>query len=91
MKFSRLSPLTTPPVEKSPAMDLTLQEVLIFGNNNDQVKFSELTLDMFRILQTLEREPQEDASYQAYSLPSRAPSMVNYNFSLKLRLTFNFY
>nr|CAH0100930.1 unnamed protein product [Daphnia galeata] len=71
----RLSPLTTPPVEKCPAMDLTLQEVLIFGNNNDQVKFSELTLDMFRILQTLEREPQEDASYQAYSLPSRAPSM----------------
>lgn len=57
-------------------MDLTLQEVLIIGNNNDQVKFSELTLDMFRILQTLEREPQEDASYQAYSLPSRAPSMV---------------
>ena len=43
-------------MEKSPAMDLTLQEVLIFGNNNDQVKFSELTLDMFRILQTHERE-----------------------------------
>ena len=58
-------------------MDLTLQEVLIIGNNNDQVKFSELTLDMFRILQTLEREPQEDASYQAYSLQTRAPSMVN--------------
>ena len=57
-------------------MDLILQEVLIIGNNNDQVKFSELTLDMFRILQTLEREPQEDASYQAYSLSSRAPSMV---------------
>ena len=57
-------------------MDLTLQEVLIVGNNNDQVKFSELTLDMFRILQTLEREPQEDASYQAYSLPTRTPSMV---------------
>ena len=75
--FYRLSPLTTPPVEKCPAMDLTLQEVLIIGNNNDQVKFSELTLDMFRILQTLEREPQEDASYQAYSLPSRAPSMVD--------------
>ena len=68
--------MTTPPVEKSPAMDLTLQEVLIIGNNNDQVKFSELTLDMFRILQTLEREPQEDASYQVYSLSSRGPPMV---------------
>lgn len=73
----RLSPLTTPPVEKSPAMDLTLQEVLIIGNNNDQVKFSELTLDMFRILQTLEREPQEDASYQVYSLTNRGPPIVN--------------
>ena len=58
-------------------MDLTLQEVLIIGNNNDQVKFSELTLEMFRILQTLEREPQEDASYQAYSMQTRAPSMVH--------------
>lgn len=81
----RLSPLTTPPVERSPAMDLALQEVLIVGNNSDQVKFSELTLDMFRILQTLEREPsqQDDAFHnhhghqppQPYGLPSRAPSL----------------
>jgi hypothetical protein len=33
----RLSPLTTPPVEKSPMMNLTLQEILIVGNCNDQV------------------------------------------------------
>ena len=30
------------------------------GNVADQVKFSELTLDMFRLLQTLEREPQDE-------------------------------
>ena len=71
----RLSPLTTPPVEKNPAMDLTLQEVLIVGNSSDQVKFSELTIDMFRILQTLEREPQEDCA--AYSLTSRVPLLVH--------------
>lgn len=35
----RLSPLTTPPVEKSPIMNLTLQEILIIGNCNDQVVF----------------------------------------------------
>jgi hypothetical protein len=35
----RLSPLTTPPVEKSPMMNLTLQEILIVGNCNDQVMF----------------------------------------------------
>uniref|UniRef100_A0A8C7L7J5 Suppressor of cancer cell invasion n=1 Tax=Oncorhynchus kisutch TaxID=8019 RepID=A0A8C7L7J5_ONCKI len=36
---------------------LTLADALIIGNCNNQVKFSELTIDMFRILQALEREP----------------------------------
>ena len=56
----RLNPLITPPVERSPVMTLSLQEVIIVGNVADQVKFSELTLDMFRMLQTLEREPQDE-------------------------------
>ncbi|XP_077301693.1 protein SCAI [Arctopsyche grandis] len=59
----RLSPLTTPPVERSQVMNLTLQEILIIGSCTDQVKFSELTMDMFRMLQTLEREPQEDYNH----------------------------
>lgn len=33
----RLSPLTTPPVERSTAMSLTLQEILIVGNCCEQV------------------------------------------------------
>ncbi|XP_023697057.1 protein SCAI-like isoform X2 [Paramormyrops kingsleyae] len=36
---------------------LTLADALIIGNCNNQVKFSELTIDMFRMLQALEREP----------------------------------
>lgn len=56
---SRLSPLTTPPCERSPQMTLSLQEILIVGSTCEQAKFSELTMDMFRMLQTLEREPQE--------------------------------
>lgn len=36
---------------------LSLQEILIIGSKLDQVKFSELTIDMFRMLQTFEREP----------------------------------
>lgn len=56
---SRLSPLTTPPCERSPHMTLTLQEILIVGSACEQAKFSELTMDMFRMLQTLEREPNE--------------------------------
>ena len=57
----RLNPLNTPPpLEKLPAVHLSLQEILIVGNVTDQIKFSELTLDMFRMLQALEREPQDD-------------------------------
>lgn len=56
----RLNPLITPPLERSPMMTLTLQEVIIVGNLSEQAKFSELTLDMFRMLQTLEREPQDE-------------------------------
>lgn len=44
-------------------MNLTLQEILIIGSCTDQVKFSELTMDMFRMLQTLEREPQDDYNH----------------------------
>lgn len=54
---SRLS--TTPPCERSPQMTLSLQEILIVGSACEQAKFSELTMDMFRMLQTLEREPTE--------------------------------
>lgn len=45
---SRLSPLTTPPCERSPQMTLSLQEILIVGSAVEQAKFSELTMDMFR-------------------------------------------
>ncbi|GFN94002.1 protein scai-like [Plakobranchus ocellatus] len=72
----RLTPLNTPPLEKGTPVYLTLQEVLIVGNCHEQVKFSELTLDMFRMLQSLEREPQDDLSNQIYDTspaPGRTP------------------
>ncbi|XP_026461155.1 protein SCAI-like [Ctenocephalides felis] len=56
----RLGPLTAPPPlphTERPLMNLTLQEALLVGNRCDQVKFSEITADMYRMLQTLEREP----------------------------------
>lgn len=59
----RLGPQTCPPVERSPPMCLSLQEILIVGNCTDQVKFSELSMDMFRMLQTLEREPRDDPNH----------------------------
>jgi hypothetical protein len=62
-------------VEKSQYMNLTLQEILIVGSASEQVKFSELTMDMFRMIQTLEREPQEDYNhiYDASPAPGRVP------------------
>ncbi|WAR30708.1 SCAI-like protein [Mya arenaria] len=53
-----------------------IEEIIIVGNTHEQVKFSELTLDMFRMLQSLEREPQEDLSNQIYDAspaPGRQP------------------
>lgn len=47
---SRLSPLTTPPCERSPHMTLNLQEIIIVGSACEQAKFSELTMDMFRYI-----------------------------------------
>ncbi|MCL4127006.1 UNVERIFIED_CONTAM: hypothetical protein GTU68_047934, partial [Idotea baltica] len=71
----RLSSHNTPPLEKSSNMNLSLQEILIVGNCTDQVKFSELTIDMFRMLQTLEREPQEDTTviYDTSPAPGKMP------------------
>ncbi|XP_035684793.1 protein SCAI-like [Branchiostoma floridae] len=54
----RLQKDTVPPLEPGTEVRLSLQEVIIVGNRKDQVKFSELTVDMFRMLQTLEREPE---------------------------------
>ncbi|KAL5011620.1 hypothetical protein ScPMuIL_010171 [Solemya velum] len=72
----RLTPINTPPLDKGTPIYLTLQEILIVGNCHEQVKFSELTLDMFRMLQTLEREPQEDLTTQLFDTspaPGRPP------------------
>ncbi|CAF4330548.1 unnamed protein product [Rotaria sp. Silwood2] len=37
----------------------SLEEILVIGNYQDQIKFSELTLDMYRMLQAVERQPVE--------------------------------
>ena len=51
-------------------MDLVHQLLIL------QVKFSELTIDMFRMLQMLEREPQEEAS-QIYDSPNTPGKVLN--------------
>ncbi|PIK40208.1 hypothetical protein BSL78_22956 [Apostichopus japonicus] len=59
---------------------LKLQDALIVGNCHEQVKFSELTLDMYHMLQTLEREPtlSRDTSKEANSEPRRRSNPHKY-------------
>lgn len=51
-----------PPQRPVGPTSFSLQEIIIVGTCEKQVKFSELTLDMFRMLQALEREPEEAPS-----------------------------
>ncbi|XP_026331881.1 protein SCAI [Hyposmocoma kahamanoa] len=83
--FNRLSPNASPPIERSPQTSLILHEALIIGSSSQQVKFSELTMDMFRMLQTLEREipiemqhAYEDSPRQRYLSTPNNPTNKGY-------------
>jgi hypothetical protein len=49
---------------------LKLQEAILVGNYQSQIKFSELTIDMFRLLQSLERVAPVEGS----KIPPPAPT-----------------
>ncbi|XP_061554402.1 protein SCAI isoform X2 [Phycodurus eques] len=74
----RLQEGCVPPLEQGMVVgQLVLADALIIGNSNSQVKFSELTIDMFRMLQALEREPANIAiqtSKQGILEPSEKPA-----------------
>ncbi|KAM3588973.1 hypothetical protein VKS41_001404 [Umbelopsis sp. WA50703] len=53
----RLPAYSKPSKDKDTAPKLRLQEAILVGNYQKQIKFSELTLDMYRMLQSLEKEP----------------------------------
>ncbi|CDS43152.1 conserved hypothetical protein [Echinococcus multilocularis] len=62
---NRLTQFNCPGFEKSIAHSggikpLQLSEIIIIGNCFEQIRFSEITLDMFRILQCVERDPQDN-------------------------------
>ncbi|CAG8819045.1 43683_t:CDS:10 [Gigaspora margarita] len=60
----RLQIERSPRLEKDGSLKLKLQEAILVGNYQNQTKFSELTLDMYHILQSLEREPAPPKSTQ---------------------------
>lgn len=57
-------------------MTLSLQEIIIVGSACEQAKFSELTMDMFRMLQTLEREPSESQNHMYTGMPGCIQSQI---------------
>lgn len=64
----RVTSSNVPAPLKMPLGKLTLSECLIVGNYQRQVKFSELTIDMYRILQILEREPSDPGGLNGNNL-----------------------
>eukprot|EP00004_Rigifila_ramosa_P028288 TRINITY_DN9541_c0_g1_i1.p1 TRINITY_DN9541_c0_g1~~TRINITY_DN9541_c0_g1_i1.p1 ORF type:complete len:577 (+),score=118.93 TRINITY_DN9541_c0_g1_i1:216-1733(+) len=53
---------------------LVLEEALLIGNRQQQVKFSELTLDVLRMAQALERESSQGQSHQQNPGPASQPT-----------------
>lgn len=100
----RLTNSNIPQPLKMPIGKLFLAEALIVGNYHRQVKFSELTIDMYRLLQILEREPNEQRQHiqfqqrdQQQYFPTESSPLVGTNqqqqstksFNLLARPTFN--
>ncbi|KAI8824112.1 protein SCAI [Fimicolochytrium jonesii] len=73
---TRLQIERTPKFDKDGAARLRLQEAILVGNYQNQIKFSELTLDMYRLLQALEREPTTNTSAGKPAHPSDDPNAM---------------
>lgn len=90
----RLSPMTTPPVEKSSMMNLTLQEILIIGNSADQVPFSLLfhasdilySSQIFFFLFRLSSANSRWTCFGCFRLWSGNPRRISIIFMMLLRL-----
>ncbi|KAJ3124025.1 hypothetical protein HK098_001456 [Nowakowskiella sp. JEL0407] len=65
LQSSSSTSTTTASSTKDEKAKLRLQEAILVGNFQNQIKFSELTLDMYRMLQSLEREPNVNAANNA--------------------------
>lgn len=98
----RLCSSNIPQPLKMPTGKLFLSEALIVGNCQRQVKFSELTVDMYRLLLVLEREPNEQQqllnqqhqlntspNHQLYSAGNGNSQSQTKSFNMLARPTFN--
>ncbi|CAF1021702.1 unnamed protein product [Adineta steineri] len=56
----------------------TVEEILIIGNYQDQIKFSELTIDMYRMLQAVERQAIESSTSYDEKTTIQSPASTNH-------------
>ncbi|CAF3324449.1 unnamed protein product [Rotaria socialis] len=56
----------------------SVEEILIIGNYQDQIKFSELTIDMYRMLQAVEKQPIESTSSYDEKSTMQSPTSTNH-------------
>ncbi|UJR26903.1 hypothetical protein I4U23_008213 [Adineta vaga] len=55
-----------------------IEEILIIGNYQDQIKFSELTIDMYRILQAVERQAIDSLTSLDEKSTIQSPASTNH-------------
>jgi len=73
-----------PSLGSSESFHMKLREVLIIGNCEKQKKFSELTLDMFRFLQCVEKTPGSLESYtMKVTTGGAGPEQVEHGTSIR--------
>nr|KAJ3420695.1 hypothetical protein HK105_005369 [Polyrhizophydium stewartii] len=70
---SRIQLQNTLKFDKDGAPKLKLQEAILVGNHSNQIKISELTLDIYRVLQSLEREPTTLPTQLQPAIPQSDP------------------
>ncbi|CAF2052358.1 unnamed protein product [Rotaria magnacalcarata] len=56
----------------------SVEEILIIGNYQDQIKFSELTIDMYRMLQAVEKQPIESTLPYDEKSTMQSPTSTNH-------------
>ncbi|CAF4633078.1 unnamed protein product [Rotaria sp. Silwood1] len=56
----------------------TVEEILIIGNYQDQIKFSELTIDMYRMLQAVEKQSIESTLSYDEKTTVQSPTSINH-------------
>ncbi|KAI8903767.1 protein SCAI [Gorgonomyces haynaldii] len=64
-------------IDRNSTDRLKLQEAILVGNYQNQIKFSELTIDLYRILQSLEREPPLNAKANPQNIQAEPMSSVD--------------